>query len=97
MLESVCLPLKILDTGHPPFLFAIALQTSDGRADMTNFEMDLFDTRINSYNLDKEETDTCCRNSCIRPACFPICVIALFIFMVVRTMKMSASSSVAIY
>uniref|UniRef100_A0A914XD81 PLD phosphodiesterase domain-containing protein n=1 Tax=Plectus sambesii TaxID=2011161 RepID=A0A914XD81_9BILA len=45
--------------------------------------MDLFDTRINSYNLDKEETETCCRNSCIKPACFPISVIALFIFMVV--------------
>uniref|UniRef100_A0A1I8AVX3 PLD phosphodiesterase domain-containing protein n=1 Tax=Steinernema glaseri TaxID=37863 RepID=A0A1I8AVX3_9BILA len=58
-------------------------ETHDGRADMTNFEMDLFDTRINGYQLEKEETEDCCKNSCIRPACLPICIIALFLFMVV--------------
>ncbi|TKR86914.1 hypothetical protein L596_011412 [Steinernema carpocapsae] len=59
------------------------VKTQDGRADMTNFEMDLFDTRINGYQLEKEETEDCCKNSCIRPPCFPICAIALFLFMVV--------------
>uniref|UniRef100_A0A915BBJ6 PLD phosphodiesterase domain-containing protein n=1 Tax=Parascaris univalens TaxID=6257 RepID=A0A915BBJ6_PARUN len=57
--------------------------TQDGRADMTNFEMDLFDTRMNSYTIEKEESEQCCRHSIIRPACVPITIISLFIVMVV--------------
>lgn len=58
-------------------------ETQDGRADMTNFEMDLFDTRMNSYNIDKEESEECCRNSFIKPACLPITIVCFFISMVI--------------
>uniref|UniRef100_A0A0N4ZQ89 PLD phosphodiesterase domain-containing protein n=1 Tax=Parastrongyloides trichosuri TaxID=131310 RepID=A0A0N4ZQ89_PARTI len=57
--------------------------TQDGRADMTNFEMDLFDTRMNSYNIDKEESEECCKNSFIKPACLPISIVCFFILMVI--------------
>ncbi|VDM95133.1 unnamed protein product [Thelazia callipaeda] len=74
------------------------LLTQDGRADMTNFEMDLFDTRMNSYTLEKvvksfnfikhvyictDESEQCCQHSIIKPACVPISVISLFIFLIV--------------
>ncbi|CAI5452199.1 unnamed protein product [Caenorhabditis angaria] len=38
------------------------METHDGRADMTNFEMDLFDTRINIPKLERssEENSKCC-------------------------------------
>lgn len=39
----------------------LKFQTQDGRADMTNFEMDLFDTKINSYALEKV-----CLSSCLQ-------------------------------
>ncbi|CAG9529778.1 unnamed protein product, partial [Cercopithifilaria johnstoni] len=58
-------------------------ETQDGRADMTNFEMDLFDTKINSYALEKEENEQCCQHSIIKPACIPVSVISLFIFLIV--------------
>uniref|UniRef100_A0A915PHU9 PLD phosphodiesterase domain-containing protein n=1 Tax=Setaria digitata TaxID=48799 RepID=A0A915PHU9_9BILA len=58
-------------------------QTQDGRADMTNFEMDLFDTRINSYAVEKEESEQCCQHSIIKPACVPVSIISLFIFLIV--------------
>src|SRR4051812_38764072 len=52
------------------------LQTKDGRADMTNWEMDLFDTRCSSYQTDpKDSTDECCKNSLIKPACLPITIL----------------------
>lgn len=55
-------------------------ETKDGRADMTNFEMDLFDTRM-SHPMDKEESDECCKNSIIKPACLPITILALLLLM----------------
>uniref|UniRef100_A0A183BYH3 PLD phosphodiesterase domain-containing protein n=1 Tax=Globodera pallida TaxID=36090 RepID=A0A183BYH3_GLOPA len=55
-------------------------ETKDGRADMTNFEMDLFDTRVYRRD-DKDESDECCRNSIIKPACFPITILALLLLM----------------
>ncbi|KAL3985812.1 PLD-like domain family protein [Acanthocheilonema viteae] len=58
-------------------------ETQDGRADMTNFEMDLFDTKINSYALEKEESEQCCQHSIIKPACVPVSIISLFIFLIV--------------
>ncbi|KAM3716872.1 putative phospholipase D F09G2.8 [Dirofilaria immitis] len=58
-------------------------QTQDGRADMTNFEMDLFDTKINSYAVEKEESEQCCQHSIIKPACVPVSIISLFIFLIV--------------
>ncbi|VDO08055.1 unnamed protein product [Brugia timori] len=61
----------------------IKFQTQDGRADMTNFEMDLFDTKINSYALEKEESEQCCQHSIIKPACVPVSIISLFIFLIV--------------
>uniref|UniRef100_A0A914C1F1 PLD phosphodiesterase domain-containing protein n=1 Tax=Acrobeloides nanus TaxID=290746 RepID=A0A914C1F1_9BILA len=58
--------------------------TSDGRADMTNFEMDLFDTRMSGYkHLSKEESEECCKNSIIKPACIPITIISFFIIMII--------------
>uniref|UniRef100_A0A1I8EFS1 PLD phosphodiesterase domain-containing protein n=1 Tax=Wuchereria bancrofti TaxID=6293 RepID=A0A1I8EFS1_WUCBA len=59
------------------------MYTQDGRADMTNFEMDLFDTKINSYALEKEESEQCCQHSIIKPACVPVSIISLFIFLIV--------------
>uniref|UniRef100_A0A914HH06 Uncharacterized protein n=1 Tax=Globodera rostochiensis TaxID=31243 RepID=A0A914HH06_GLORO len=58
-------------------------ETKDGRADMTNFEMDLFDTRVYRRDAfsDKDESDECCRNSIIKPACFPITILALLLLM----------------
>ncbi|VDK78049.1 unnamed protein product [Litomosoides sigmodontis] len=58
-------------------------ETQDGRADMTNFEMDLFDTKINSYALEKEESEQCCQHSIIKPACVPVSVISLIIFLII--------------
>uniref|UniRef100_A0A0R3RPZ7 PLD phosphodiesterase domain-containing protein n=1 Tax=Elaeophora elaphi TaxID=1147741 RepID=A0A0R3RPZ7_9BILA len=50
---------------------------------MTNFEMDLFDTKINSYTLEKEESEQCCQHSIIKPACVPVSIISLVIFLIV--------------
>ena len=47
---------------------------------MTNFEMDLFDTRVYRRE-DKNEEEHCCRNSIIKPACLPITILALLILM----------------
>ncbi|CAD6191629.1 unnamed protein product [Caenorhabditis auriculariae] len=64
-------------------------ETHDGRADMTNFEMDLFDTRMTEIKVEKEEKATyCCgyrasRNRIIKPACVPISIISLFIIALV--------------
>uniref|UniRef100_A0A915DQ10 PLD phosphodiesterase domain-containing protein n=1 Tax=Ditylenchus dipsaci TaxID=166011 RepID=A0A915DQ10_9BILA len=55
-------------------------ETKDGRADMTNFEMDLFDTRM-STAMDKEESEECCKNSIVKPACLPITILALLLLM----------------
>ncbi|CAI4223218.1 unnamed protein product [Auanema sp. JU1783] len=55
-------------------------ETQDGRADMTNFEMDLFDTRMSNYKADKDE-EQCCR--IIKPACLPITIVSLFIITLV--------------
>lgn len=55
--------------------------THDGRADMTNFEMDLFDTRMSTVKAEKDE-EQCChssRNRVIKPACLPITIISLLI------------------
>ncbi len=61
------------------------LQTCDGRADMTNFEMDLLDTRMCSYKNQQEEREAakCCRRGPCRPACLPISLIAVFVVVAV--------------
>lgn len=49
---------------------------------MTNFEMDLFDTRMsNQIDKDNEDDDDCCKNSIIKPACLPITILALLLLM----------------
>ncbi|CAD5230842.1 unnamed protein product [Bursaphelenchus xylophilus] len=53
--------------------------THDGRADMTNFEMDLLDTRVNNFPMEKEESEECCKNSIIKPACLPITILAILL------------------
>ncbi|MFH4977180.1 hypothetical protein AB6A40_003889 [Gnathostoma spinigerum] len=53
--------------------------TKDGRADMTNFEMDLFDTSMKRW----QEKEPVCKHSIVRPACVPVTVIALFIVLLV--------------
>ncbi|GMT04180.1 hypothetical protein PENTCL1PPCAC_26354, partial [Pristionchus entomophagus] len=64
-------------------------ETHDGRADMTNWEMDLFDTRMHHIaKTVKDEEDTCCsgsssRNSLVKPACLPISILALLIIALV--------------
>lgn len=51
-------------------------ETRDGRADMTNFEMDLFDTRLDS----RKNVDSHCRNSCpVPPACLPITILIVLL------------------
>lgn len=60
-------------------------ETHDGRADMTNFEMDLFDTKMITNKQDRDE-DICCRSSrsrIIKPACFPITIVSLLIIALV--------------
>lgn len=49
---------------------------------MTNFEMDLFDTRM-SNQIDKDiyDDDDCCKNSIIKPACLPITILAFLLLM----------------
>uniref|UniRef100_A0AC35U324 PLD phosphodiesterase domain-containing protein n=1 Tax=Rhabditophanes sp. KR3021 TaxID=114890 RepID=A0AC35U324_9BILA len=61
---------------------ALIKSTVDGRPDMTNFELDLFDTRMNTYHTDKQEAKECCKNSFVKPSCFPITIVFLFIFLV---------------
>ncbi|KAH7730669.1 Protein F09G2.8 a [Aphelenchoides avenae] len=46
---------------------------------MTNFEMDLFDTRMNTYLMEKEKSEGCCRTSPVRPACLPVTLIAIIL------------------
>jgi hypothetical protein len=47
---------------------------------MTNFEMDLLDTRVNNYPPDqKDPSDGCCQNSIVKPACLPITIIAIIL------------------
>lgn len=46
---------------------------------MTNFEMDLLDTRVNNYPMEKEESEECCKNSIIKPACLPITILAILL------------------
>ncbi|GMS78307.1 hypothetical protein PENTCL1PPCAC_482, partial [Pristionchus entomophagus] len=63
-------------------------QTHDGRADMTNFEMDLFDTRMHPVKTVKDEDDACCsgsnsRKSVVKPACLPITIVSILIIALV--------------
>ncbi|GMR56813.1 hypothetical protein PMAYCL1PPCAC_27008, partial [Pristionchus mayeri] len=63
-------------------------QTHDGRADMTNFEMDLFDTRMHTAKMVKDEEDACCsgsssRKSLVKPACLPITIVSILIIALV--------------
>ncbi|KAL3083033.1 hypothetical protein niasHS_010835 [Heterodera schachtii] len=55
-------------------------ETKDGRADMTNFEMDLFDTQVYRRG-DKDESNECCKNSIVKPACLPVTILALLLLM----------------
>ncbi|KAI6190479.1 hypothetical protein M3Y97_00122500 [Aphelenchoides bicaudatus] len=54
-------------------------ETRDGRADMTNFEMDLLDTRVHNYPPDQKDGDSCCQNSIVKPACLPITIVAILL------------------
>lgn len=47
---------------------------------MTNFEMDLFDTRCNN-TMEKDDSDECCKHSFIKPACLPITILAILLLM----------------
>ncbi|CAJ0582116.1 unnamed protein product, partial [Mesorhabditis spiculigera] len=62
------------------------MKTHDGRADMTNFEMDLFDTRM-MRPTEKEDGDGCCsgrrNHRVVGPACLPITIVALLIITLV--------------
>ncbi|KAF8386699.1 hypothetical protein PRIPAC_75841 [Pristionchus pacificus] len=63
-------------------------ETHDGRADMTNFEMDLFDTRMHTLKTVKDEEEACCsgsssRNSVVKPACLPITIVSILIIALV--------------
>ncbi|GMT08728.1 hypothetical protein PFISCL1PPCAC_25 [Pristionchus fissidentatus] len=63
-------------------------ETHDGRADMTNFEMDLFDTRMHTAKMVKDEEDSCCsgassRKSLVKPACLPITILSCLIIALV--------------
>jgi len=61
----------------------VAVQTADGRADMTNFEMDLFDPRFHTNAPEKDDADECChKHSIIKPACLPVTILALLLLMV---------------
>ncbi|CAD5226373.1 unnamed protein product [Bursaphelenchus okinawaensis] len=62
--------------GRPKYDY---FMTHDGRADMTNFEMDLLDTRVNNFPMEKEESEECCKNSIIKPACLPITILAILL------------------
>lgn len=54
-------------------------ETRDGRADMTNFELDLFDVKFTR----KGDSEEYCKKSCsVPPACLPITIIALLIMLV---------------
>jgi phospholipase D3/4 len=46
---------------------------------MTNFEMDLLDTRVNNHPSDKDVGEGCCHNSLIKPACLPITIVAVLL------------------
>lgn len=46
---------------------------------MTNFEMDLLDTRVNNYPGDQKDADNCCQNSIVKPACLPISIVAILL------------------
>lgn len=60
----------------------MSVQTRDGRADMTNFEMDLFDPRFHTNAAEKDEAEECCKHSIIKPACLPVTILALLLLMV---------------
>ncbi|CAI2353226.1 unnamed protein product [Caenorhabditis sp. 36 PRJEB53466] len=89
--------VKPWEKRHSAEAEAERMETHDGRADMTNFEMDLFDTRINEVKVEKggdggdEEEETkkrCCkcgssRNRIIKPACVPISIVSLLIIALV--------------
>ncbi|KFD53835.1 hypothetical protein M513_05341 [Trichuris suis] len=64
---------------------ACFLQTRDGRSDLTNLEMDLFDVRMKHSTerlADNEKTSGWHRNI-LKPACLPITIIIIFIAMVI--------------
>uniref|UniRef100_A0A0N5AVJ0 PLD phosphodiesterase domain-containing protein n=1 Tax=Syphacia muris TaxID=451379 RepID=A0A0N5AVJ0_9BILA len=58
--------------------------TKDGRPDLTNFEMDLIDTRVHSYSSMREsDSEQCCEHSIIKPACVPITILSLVVLTIV--------------
>ncbi|KAI6233589.1 hypothetical protein M3Y99_00894900 [Aphelenchoides fujianensis] len=58
-------------------------KTRDGRADLTNFELGLLDTRVGPYSSNEKEIPLgCLANPYVKPACLPISLIAGF-FMII--------------
>ncbi|KAI6225224.1 hypothetical protein M3Y99_01367200 [Aphelenchoides fujianensis] len=58
-------------------------KTRDGRADLTNFELGLLDTRVGPYSSNEKEIPLAClANPYVKPACLPISLIAGF-FMII--------------
>lgn len=68
-------------------------ETKDGRSDYTNFEMDLIDTRMlfrrATIATDKRNPSLSnsraglCRNTFLRPSCFPLTIVVAFVLLVV--------------
>ncbi|KAI6215753.1 hypothetical protein M3Y94_00421600 [Aphelenchoides besseyi] len=57
-------------------------ETRDGRADLTNFELGLLDTKVNYKTPEKEVVEGCFANSIVKPACLPVSVVSIFLMVV---------------
>ncbi|KRY88159.1 Phospholipase D3 [Trichinella pseudospiralis] len=57
-------------------------QTRDGRPDLTNLEMDLFDVQLKKA-ANFEDRSSRCHKNCLKPSCLPITIIVIFIAMVI--------------
>ncbi|KAL1245105.1 5'-3' exonuclease PLD3 [Trichinella spiralis] len=57
-------------------------QTRDGRPDLTNLEMDLFDVQLKKAATLEDRSSRCHKN-CLKPSCLPITIIVIFIAMVI--------------